>query len=263
MLLASAELDVDLGPLRVMERILSSVILDNVSNSASNEGKSRLNQERRTRAGLERRARTRKLVLQATFSLLGTAHGMRTQIDQVTREAGISRATFYNHFSSMEHLLDVLQVEMNHSFNTAVLAVITPMPPPERVDAAVRYYLTRARQDSKWAWAMVHISAGGVIFGAETYESCIETMHRGIASGVFGLTDGSVGRDLNLGTCLAAMITQLRSSPGEDFAQTVSRTILRGLGVKAARIESIVTRTLPDPFFKPTAHGTAGPQKGG
>lgn len=228
---------------------MSIYVLDNVSNLASDgEGKSRFNQERRIQAGLERRTRTRELILRATFSLLGTAHGMRTQTDQVIREARISRATFYNHFPSMEHLIEALQAELNHAFNTAVLAVIGPMPPQERVDAAVRYYLMRARQDPEWAWAMVHISGGGVIFGEEAFNSCGETMRRGIATGAFLATDADVARDLNLGTCLAAMVTQLRSPRDEDFARTVSRAILRGLGVKASKIDAIVARQLPDPL---------------
>ena len=226
---------------------MSSVVLDNLSNPSDGE-KGRSGQDHRTRAGLERRARTRELVLHAAFSLLGTPQGMRTQIDQVIREARISRATFYNHFSGMEHLLDVLQAELNHAFNVAVLAVISPMPPPERVDAAVRYYLTRASQDPRWGWAMVHISAGGTIFGSEVFNNCTDTMRIGVATGAFAIADIEVARDVNLGTCLAATVTQLRSSPGEDFARTVSRAILRGLGVKASRIEPIVARRLPDPL---------------
>ena len=106
--------------------------------------------------------------------------------------------------------------ELSHEFNTAVHATVARMPTSaERTNAAMRYYLERAKRDPKWGWAMVHISATGPLFGAETYEGSLLAVEAGIASGEFKLANAKLGRALILGTALAAWrLTHGRGSPG-------------------------------------------------
>lgn len=211
--------------------------------------KPKIDGERRAQIGLEKRARTRKAVLEAAFELLGRERGLATRIEEVLTVTGLSRATFYNYFPSMDELLDALQFELNHDFNTSVLAIVAKMPTSaERAGAAIRYYLGRAKSDPKWAWAMVNISAGGMIFGAETYRQAQLTIEEGIASGEFELTGPLSGRDILLGSTLAAMVTQLRNNPPVTYPASVARHVLRGLGVPKNRVEEIISRPLPDPM---------------
>lgn len=203
---------------------------------------------RRAEIGKEKRLRTRQQVLDAAFALLGRERGLTTRIEEICEAASISRGTFYNYFTSIEELFDALSYNLNHDFNDAVTAIINQMPDgAERVSAAVRYYLDRALKDPKWAWAMVHISTGGPIFGAETYACTQHTADVGITSGAFADVDPDSARDLQLGATLAAMITQLRHAPSPTFAVSVARNVLRGLGVAKERVEDIVRKPLPDP----------------
>ena len=117
----------------------------------------------------------------------------------------------------------------------------------ERAGAAIRYYLERALKDPKWAWAMVNISTGGPIFGAETYRLAQRTAEEGIAAKEFELTGPNSGRDLVLGATLAAMMTQLRNSPSSTYPASVARHVLRGMGVPKDRVEQIVSMPLPVP----------------
>lgn len=207
--------------------------------------KPRIDVERRAQIGAEKRARTRQVLLDAAFTLLGRERGLTTRIEEILEIAGISRGTFYNYFNSMDELFDALQYELNHDFNTAVLKSLADMPlAAERAGYAIRYYLERAREDPKWAWAMVNISAGGMIFGAETYRQAQRTVEEGIESGEFELTGPNSGRDILLGTTLAAMITQLRNPPSSTYPASVARHVLRGMGVPKERVEDIIMRPL-------------------
>ncbi len=202
--------------------------------------------ERRAQIGLEKRARTRAAVLQAAFVLLGREKGLFTRIEEICEAAEMSRGTFYNYFNSMEELYDALSYELNHEFNNAVTAIVSTMPyAAERASAGVRYYLERALKDPGWAWAMVNISTGGPIFGAETYMLAQKTTEEGIASKEFDLTGPNSGRDLTLGTTLAAMVTQLRNPPSPTYPASVARHILRGMGVPKDRVEEIIKMPLP------------------
>lgn len=209
--------------------------------------KRKINPARRAEIGLEKRARTRQAVLKAAFELLGRERGLTTRIEEIISVAEVSRGTFYNYFTGMEDVFDALQYELNHQFNQSVITLVSKVPEAaERAGAAIRYYLGRARQDPKWGWAMVNISAGGIIFGAETYAQAQLTVEEGISSGEFELTAPNSGRDMLLGTTLAAMVTQLRTHQPEGYAAAVARHVLRGMGVAPEKVEKIIKRPLID-----------------
>ncbi|WP_404711426.1 TetR/AcrR family transcriptional regulator [Sphingomonas sp. MMS24-J13] len=195
-----------------------------------------------------RRERTRRRVLDAAFILMGHERGLAVRIEEICAEAGISRGTFYNYFTSLDQVFDALSFDLSHDFNSAVLATMARMEDmAARTDAAMRYYLERARSNPQWGWAMVHISATGPLFGAETFASALATVEEGIARGEFVIEDARVGRDMILGTALAAMITQLREGADADQPQKVARLILRALGVPDDRVTDVVSRPLPPP----------------
>jgi AcrR family transcriptional regulator len=202
----------------------------------------------RTRDTAGRRERTRRRVLDAAFALMGHERGLAVRIEDICAEAGISRGTFYNYFSGLEQLFDALSFDLSHEFNTAVLATMARMDSmAARTNAAMRYYLERARSNPNWGWAMVNISATGPFFGAETFASALATVEEGIARGEFAIEDARLGRDLILGTALAAMITQLREGTDVDQPKLVARHILRALGVADERVEEVIARPLPQP----------------
>lgn len=209
----------------------------------------KINRERRTQIGQEKRARTRSALLDTAFTLLGREHGRNTRIEEICDVSGISRATFYNYFNNMDEVFNALSDELNHDFNRAVTQIISALPTAaERASAAIRYYLERALHDPKWGWAMVNISAGGPIFGQDTYEHAQATAEEGMASGEFEILGPHTGRDIQLGTTHAAMITQLRNQPSPTFPASIARHVLLALGVPKPRADEIVAQDLPDPL---------------
>lgn len=193
-----------------------------------------------------RRERTRRRVLDVAFRLIGHERGRSVRIEEICADAKISRGSFYNYFASMEALFEALAFDLTHDFTLAVIAEMNRMPSAAaQADAGMRHYLERARSDPQWAWAMVNIGATGPLFGAETFASALATVAKGITEGEFRLADAAVGRDLVLGTCHAALITHLREGSPPDQSRAVSRSVLRGLGVPAKRVDAIVARPLP------------------
>lgn len=142
--------------------------------------KRRIDLDRRAQIGEEKRGRTRRQILAVAFELLGHDNGLATRIEEICVAAGISRGTFYNHFSGIAELFSALSYELSHDFNVAVMDTIARMPTAaERAAAAIRYYLNRAAADPKWGWAMVNISSGGPIFGEDTFVAARQTANRG------------------------------------------------------------------------------------
>lgn len=202
--------------------------------------------EKRAQVGRARRARTRAKIIAAAFDVFGDEQGLYARTEDVAAKAGITRATFYNHFTGMAELRDALSFEVTHDFLTAVTTTISPIPDArDRSALAIRFYLRRARADRRWAWSMLNLSATGVIFGAETFQQAEQTIREGVEEGVFPLASVTLGRDLLLGTTLAAMGSIVRGGVSEDYPETVAALILFGLGVVLEQAQARARQSLP------------------
>jgi AcrR family transcriptional regulator len=194
-----------------------------------------------------KRERTRAKILEAAFGLLGNEKGLTVRIEEICAAAHISRGTFYNYFTSLEQLFEVLAIELSHDLNRALVSMVDQIRShAEGSNAAVQHYLNYARRDPAWAWAMVHLSAFGPSFGAESWEACYRSIANGIEAGEFDVPNAAVGRDLMTGTVMASVRTMLRARSDRAQARVVAFHVLRALGVPDARAREIAESPLPD-----------------
>ena len=194
-----------------------------------------------------KRERTRKKILDTAFGLIGNEKGLTVRIEEICAAAHISRGTFYNYFTSLEQLFEVLAIELSHDLNRALVATWDETQShAEGSNAAIQHYLNYARRDPAWAWAMVHLSAFGPTFGAEAWDACHRSIAKGISAGEFDVPNATVGRDLMTGTVLATVRTMLRSGGDRSRPRIVAYHLLRALGVSDARARDIADRPLPD-----------------
>jgi AcrR family transcriptional regulator len=192
-----------------------------------------------------KRERTRKRILEATFELMGNEKGLTVRIEEVCAAAKISRGTFYNYFTSLEQLFEVLAIELSHDLNSALVTKWDENQSyAEGSNAAVQHYLNYARRDPAWAWAMVHLSAFGPAFGAEAWDVCYRSLANGIEAGEFDVPNATVARDLMTGTVLATVRTTLRG--GRSQPRVVAYHLLRAFGVPEARAKQIAEAPLPE-----------------
>ena len=194
-----------------------------------------------------KRERTRKKILEAAFGLIGNEKGLTVRIEEICAAARISRGTFYNYFTSLEQLFEVLAIELSHDLNYALVATWDETQShAEGSHAAIQHYLNYARRDPAWAWAMVHLNAFGPTFGAEAWEACHRAIGKGIEAGEFDIPNATVGRDLMTGTVMASVRTMLRADGEPPEAGIVAYHVLRALGVPNARARAIAAKPLPD-----------------
>ncbi len=203
---------------------------------------------RRAEIGRQRRARTRARIVAAAFDLFGEENGLYSRIEDIADRAGITRPTFYNHFAGMEDLREALTHEVTHDFLVAVTRTVNSLPDPrDRAATALRYYLHRAREDRRWAWSMINMSANGVFLGSETYRQAEQTVREGIKAGVLTIPSSALGRDIVLGTVLAAMTSLVKQDMPQDYPEQIAEFILLGLGVPAA-VAHGTARIAPPPL---------------
>jgi AcrR family transcriptional regulator len=192
-----------------------------------------------------KRERTRKKILEAAFALIGNERGLTVRIEEICAAAEISRGTFYNYFTSLEQLFEILAIELSHDLNRALVSTFDETQShAQGANAAIQHYLEYARRDPAWAWAMVHLSAFGPSFGAEAWDACYRAIEKGIEAGEFDVPNATVGRDIMTGTVLATVRTTLRGGPSQP--RVIAHHLLRALGVPDARAREIAGTPLPD-----------------
>lgn len=216
----------------------------------------KMDRERRLEIGRMRRARTRSSIIAAAFEIFGEEGGLFARVEDIAQRAGITRATFYAHFSGLQELREAVTYEVTHDFLSAVTYTVSLLADPrERASAAIRFYLYRALNNPKWGWSMINLSATGYIFGLETFHQAETTIREGIAAGMLSIEDSSVGRDAVLGTTFAAMATMLRSQPASDYPEKIAENILKSLGVPNAAAARLARHELPLLVNAPAAPG--------
>ncbi len=164
----------------------------------------------------------------------------------MVEKAGVTRATFYNHFAGIVELHEALVSEVTHDFMLAVSEAAERMPDVREGSAvAVRLYLHRARKDPRWAWSMLSISASGSPFGQDTHRRAEQTLKDGIEKGFFPISSAPLGRDILLGSMLAAVGSMLTEQVPEDYPEEIASHILCALGVPINEARAIANRSLP------------------
>ncbi len=213
---------------------------------SNNEQESSPGLTRRAEIGEQRRAKTRAGIMAAVFDLLGQKQGVQLRIEDIASHAGITRAIFYNHFSNLTDLLQATSYELSHDFFVGAGEVLGQMTDPAfRIASAVRYCLHHARKNRHWATSIVNLSANGIILGVETYRQAGQDVMEGMEAGKFKLRNSLVGRDIALGTCLAAISTMLTENTSDDYPELIAKHVLIGLGVPAEEAAEMVRIKLP------------------
>lgn len=202
---------------------------------------------RRAEIGARRRSRTRAKLLTAARTLFGHAGGRSTRVEDICEEAGVARGTFYNYFSTFDELQAALFEDLSNRFDRAVHVAFERFDgPAERTCAAIRYYLLHVVQDREWGWGMVNTGMGIGFFHDSVTDRVAETIQEGIDTGDFTVDSAQAGRDVLLGSGLAAANTLLTGGTPDRHIAEVATAVLKALGVSDVRARELVRADLPE-----------------
>lgn len=108
----------------------------------------------------KKRLLMRTRLLDATMRVFSNSEGIPPVIDDVIREAKVSRGTFYNYFDSLDEVLRVIGQDLTNQMTVEILPVYGILTEPwQRFSVAFRLFLLRAVLDRKWAGFVTHAAA--------------------------------------------------------------------------------------------------------
>jgi len=198
--------------------------------------------DHRTRVGRERRASTKRRILEAALGVFAEMGGAAPVIDDFIKAAGVARGTFYNYYDSVEELLAATTAWLEEDLMLSIEHELDGLTDPvDRLALGVRLWLRKAEVDLVWC-AFV---AKAVTHGEVVEETLLRDLRNGARAGVFVFDSVQAARDLVVGTLHEAMRRMSASQVPATFTDEVARLVFRGLGMPSRRVQAALRRPIP------------------
>lgn len=203
-------------------------------------------EDHRTRTGALRREHTRRRLIASALSVFAEKGPDAPVIDDFIAAAGVSRGTFYNHFSTTQELLDVATSELTDAVLARIDAAAVRLSDPlERMTCGCLSYAAAAIALPAWGAFVLRTglrqgAAGKLV---DVYLPRDLTAARSAGQLVFGSTRAA--RDLTLGALHQAVVAVAEGAASMDHPREVMALVLHGLGVAPAKARSLCAMELP------------------
>ena len=195
--------------------------------------------DHRVRVGREKREKMRKRLLQAVMTCYAAREDHSTPgIDDVIREAEVSRATFYLHFVSMEVAFHALRADLDNDLHV-VEHFFERSDPLERLATGTLIFLFRSVTDSVYA---KFVSSTNYL--SDNLANIVAIEHHLLMARDAKLVhfhEVSAARDLLLGSMSEAMRSLAKAGgPSRAYVEELTVMMLCGLRADHARCKEVV-----------------------
>lgn len=186
--------------------------------------------DHRVETAQKKREQMRARILDATTRVFARDNAAAPAIEDVVREAGISRGSFYNHFHSLDEALVAAGIEMSDRMISDIVPLYDFLREPwQRAAVGFRLYLLRAWQDPTWASFMTRMDAWP--HKSRIAVTMSKDLIRGKKLGQFDFDDATVATDFLMGASIG-VIQAVRCGvpdPG-SYIDSAVRMALQSLG---------------------------------
>jgi AcrR family transcriptional regulator len=186
--------------------------------------------DHRVETAKRKREKMRNRILEATTKVFMQTTDDAPVIEDVVREADISRGTFYKYFDSLDEALVAAGVEANNRMIADIASVYAFLKEPwQRASVGFRVFMVRAQQEPGWAAFITRMDAW-------PHESMISIhmtrdLQRGKELGQFQFDNDVVANDFLMGAS-AGCVQAVRHGVVElqAYMDSAVRMMLQALG---------------------------------
>ena len=181
----------------------------------------------------KKRALMRTRLLDAAMRVFADDSHPAPVIDDVIREAQVSRGTFYNYFDSMDQIVSAIGQAFSDEMATGVLPIYDVLSEPwQRASVGFRVFLLRALLDRKWAGFLVRVDAWPRNSMVDTYMSA--DLENGLKKGQFAFDDVRVAADFLMGASVKTIQSIRQGVPDPNaYMDAAVRMALASVGCSA------------------------------
>jgi len=195
--------------------------------------------ERRAQIGLEKRAKTRALLISAATSLFARRAVESITVDDVVEEAGVAKGTFYVHFEDLSALTAAVADELVKTFDELLQPQRVSMPDPLlRIAFACNSFIEKALEDRPWAAVVARMAWSYPTVGQVARSRLREDLKLALKEMPQQNCSLELCLEVTLGIMLQvlAAISQGRLSSRDQ--QAAIGSILRAIGAESRQVKS-------------------------
>jgi AcrR family transcriptional regulator len=193
-----------------------------------------------------RRIRTREAIVRAGFKLFAAHQPEGVSMDELVRAAGISKQSFYNHFTDKDdlarHILQITRADIDAAVKEANEGVTDAA---RRIATGICIYVRRALDQPERAWVIARLSSQAFATEWEINQALADDVRAGLAAGRLACFSPETGIAYVLGVALALML-QVLADRTEEKALTLTpqflTLLLRAFGLAPLEAERIAVQ---------------------
>lgn len=203
---------------------------------------------RRAQIGRDRRARSRKQLVEAARALFSVLPYESITVEEVASAAGLAKGTFYAHFQSLDELWAALAKDLARELAHSLEPVTSRRADPlERIAIGCAAFIERAFGDPAWG----ALAAQGMwifpdVSGAARGRFA-EDLNEAARQGRLSTLSPEVGFDLVVGSVSQAMRSASEGKLAPSEASSVVAGIIRSLGARAEQADRITAKLALSP----------------
>ena len=199
-------------------------------------------EDHRVRVAREKRGRMRAHLLQAVMRVYSrVGFDGSAVIEDVVKEADVSRGTFYKYFESLEQAVSELGLELALEMTEGILSVYDVLDDPVlRTATGFQMFLLRAKLEPEWGAFIAHI---GLLSGDNLFANKIQDDIRlGVETGDYVVDSIETATDLLMGAKAEAILRIIAGGRDAGYVRSMTTMVLRSFGASPTKAEKSVQR---------------------
>jgi AcrR family transcriptional regulator len=188
----------------------------------------------------KKREEMRARILDATIRVFAHIQDDAPVIEDVVREAGISRGAFYKHFDSLDQALVAAGSQAHEQMMQDILPLYGFLKEPwQRVAVGFRVFMVRAWQDPKWAFFITRLDTWRC--DSRLGQAISGDLRLGRDQGCFTIDDVTVATEFLMGASASTVHAFQRGvADPQGYMEAALRMLFRALDADAALAERAI-----------------------
>ena len=208
----------------------------------------------RVRVAALRREEMQLHLLFSGLTLASTNSIYELEVEDVIKQAEVSRGSFYNYFPSLPALYEGLAKQLMQEFSGLIDdSMPNGLDTATRLASTMRILMRLVVDYPMLGRFLTQIQWPNQNSDAEIFQNIIGDIQLGIKEGGFNNMPASIGANIAIGSLIGGIHTMLLKRPAKGFEDQVTNQVLIGLGVDVKLAGKISQAPLPaKPSFPET-----------
>jgi AcrR family transcriptional regulator len=187
--------------------------------------------------------RTRRALLDAGRRVLARKGASAATVMEIVREAGVSQPSFYNHFVSLDSLIEAIAADFFEADIAHKVGVFSrTADPAEAIAMNAIHTLSVARKDPAVAWVMVRQCSLQEVGHKRAGDALVRMIAAGLRKGRFRVGDPGVAAAAIRGAACPLLQDMLLGRAPPDVERQFSVLVLQMLGLPHREATDVATR---------------------